>query len=115
MTMLPDTVVPSFNDQELPAAAAACGILHHVFYFKPTRTYLQEVRQQGFLAQWPNGTAVSSDAAVIISLAEHGPGVGLLPRLATRSAPEHLIHETPGTVARSIIAVCLPESLDHPL
>ena len=66
MAMLPDTVFPSFKDQELPAAAAACGILHHVFYFKPNRAFLQEVGQQGFLAQWPNCTAVSSDAAVII-------------------------------------------------
>jgi len=61
----------------------------------------------------PNVVHRVSDAAVTISLAGRGLGVGLLPRLATRSAPEHLIHETPGSVSRSIIAVCLPESLDH--
>jgi len=61
----------------------------------------------------PNVVHRVSDAAVIISLADRGLGVGLLPRLAARSAPGHLIHQTPGTVARSIIAVCLPESLDH--
>lgn len=54
-----------------------------------------------------------SDAAAIIALAERGLGVGLLPRLATRTAPRHLIHRAPGTVARSIIVVCLPESLEH--
>ncbi|VAV94486.1 hypothetical protein MNBD_ACTINO01-121 [hydrothermal vent metagenome] len=62
----------------------------------------------------PNVVHRVADAAVIISLADRGLGVGFLPRLATRSAPEHLVHETQGSVARSIIAVCLPESLDHP-
>lgn len=62
----------------------------------------------------PNVVHRVSDAAVIITLADRGLGVGLLPRLATRAAPEYLVHPTPGTVARSIIAVCLPESLDHP-
>ena len=37
-----------------------------------------------------------------------------VPRLATQSAPEHLIHPAPGAVTRSIIAVCVSESLDHP-
>ncbi len=61
----------------------------------------------------PNVVHRVSDAAVTVSLAAHGLGVGLLPRLATHSAPEHLIHPAPGSVARSIIAVCLPGSLDH--
>ncbi len=55
-----------------------------------------------------------SDAAVTIALADRGLGVGLLPRLATRGAPQHLIHPAPGTVTRSIMAVCLTESLSHP-
>ena len=62
----------------------------------------------------PNVVHRVSDAAVTISLADRGLGVGLLPRLATRCAPEQVIHETPESVSRSIIAVCLPESLDHP-
>lgn len=62
----------------------------------------------------PNVVHRVSDAAVIISLADRGLGVGLFPRLATRSAPEHLIHESPGSVSRSIVAVCVPESLDNP-
>lgn len=62
----------------------------------------------------PNVVHRVSDASVIITLADRGLGVGFLPRLATRAAPEHLIHPAPGTVTRSIIAVCLPESLDHP-
>ena len=62
----------------------------------------------------PNVIHRVSDAAVIISLVDRGLGVGLLPRLATGSAPEHLIHRAPGGVTRSIIAVCLPQSLDHP-
>jgi DNA-binding transcriptional LysR family regulator len=61
----------------------------------------------------PNVVHRVSDAAVTVSLAAHGLGVGLLPRLAAHNAPEHLIHLAPGSVARSIIAVCLPESLDH--
>ncbi len=61
----------------------------------------------------PNVVHRVSDAAVTVSLAAHGLGVGLLPRLATHGAPKHLIHPAPGSVARSIIAVCLPESLDH--
>ena len=61
----------------------------------------------------PNVVHRVSDAAVTIALASDGLGVGLLPRLATHGAPEHLIHPAPGTVTRSIMAVCLPESLDH--
>lgn len=61
----------------------------------------------------PNVVHRVSDAAVIIGLADQGLGVGFLPRLATRGAPQHLIHPAPGMVARSILAVCLPESLDH--
>jgi DNA-binding transcriptional LysR family regulator len=61
----------------------------------------------------PNVVHRVSDAAVTIRLAELGLGVGLLPRLSTRGAPERLIHATPGAVARSLIAVCLPDSLDH--
>ncbi len=61
----------------------------------------------------PNVAHRVSDAAVIIALAERRLGVGLLPRLATRSAPDHLIHPAPGVVTRSIIAVCLPESLEY--
>jgi predicted acylesterase/phospholipase RssA len=62
----------------------------------------------------PNVVHRVSDAAVTIALADRGLGVGLLPRLATRGAPQHLIHPAPGTVTRSIMAVCLPESLSHP-
>lgn len=61
----------------------------------------------------PNVVHRVSDAAVTIALADRGLGVGLLPRLATHGAPEHLIHPAPGTVTRSIMAVCLPESLDY--
>jgi DNA-binding transcriptional LysR family regulator len=61
----------------------------------------------------PNVVHRVSDAAVIIGLADQGLGVGLLPRLATCGAPRHLIHSAPGTVTRSILAVCLRESLDH--
>lgn len=42
------------SSTELEIAAAACGILHNVFYFKPTRDYLDEMRQQAFLEQWPD-------------------------------------------------------------
>ncbi len=62
----------------------------------------------------PNVVHRVSDAAVIIALAERRLGVGFLPRLATQSAPEHLIHAAPGGVSRSIMAVCLPQSLEHP-
>ncbi len=62
----------------------------------------------------PNVVHRVSDAAVTVALANNGLGVGLLPRLATHGAPEHLIHPAPGTVTRSIVAVCLPESLEHP-
>ncbi|MCP4958587.1 MAG: LysR family transcriptional regulator [Actinomycetia bacterium] len=54
-----------------------------------------------------------SDAAVVIALAERRLGVGLLPRLATQSAPAHLIHPAPGAVTRSIIAVTQPDSLEY--
>jgi len=61
----------------------------------------------------PNVAHRVSDAAVVIALVDRGLGVGLLPRLATQSAPQRLIHRAPGGVVRSIIAVCLPESLEH--
>lgn len=54
-----------------------------------------------------------ADAGVVFALAERGLGVGLLPQLATRSAPEYLVHPVPGAIDRSILAVCLTDSLDH--
>lgn len=34
-------------------AAAACGVLHNVYYEKPTAAFLEGVRGDGFLDHWP--------------------------------------------------------------
>ncbi len=37
-----------------PYAAAACGVLHNLFYQKPTPAFLAELADSGLLAQWPD-------------------------------------------------------------
>ncbi len=59
--------LPALSSMELAAAGAACGILHNVFYFKPTHAYLDEIRQQAFLAQWPDYGDASADALAAIT------------------------------------------------
>lgn len=49
-----DTSVPTRNALDYEAAAAACAVLHHVLYFRPTPDYIAQVGSRSFLQQWPN-------------------------------------------------------------
>ena len=43
-------------------SAAACGVLHNVFYLRPSELYLIEIRDCGLLDYWPGFSAGSSQA-----------------------------------------------------
>ncbi|MBY5993279.1 molecular chaperone [Ferrimonas balearica] len=49
-----------------PYAAAACGVLHNVFYHKPTPAFLAELSDSGLLDQWPDlGTPTGAAIAQV--------------------------------------------------
>ncbi|GAA5186831.1 TorD/DmsD family molecular chaperone [Ferrimonas gelatinilytica] len=49
-----------------PYAAAACGVLHNVFYPKPNPAFLAELTDSGLLAQWPGFGQDPADAVASI-------------------------------------------------
>lgn len=51
-----------FPADEYAVGAAACGVLHNVFYCKPTASYLAEIRESGLLEQWPEYGANGGEA-----------------------------------------------------
>lgn len=61
-----DTISIVFPADEYAVAAAACGVLHNVFYFKPTSDYLDEIRGSGLLEQWPAYGAEHGQAVELI-------------------------------------------------
>lgn len=73
--MSTDTVSMAFPAEEYAVAAAACGVLHNVFYQTPTAEYLSEIRHSGLLAGWPDYGADHAEAVARIeqSLAEDSP------------------------------------------
>ncbi len=64
--MSTDPVTLVLPAEEYAVAAAACGVLHNVFYFKPAADYLTEIRDSGLLIQWPDYGARRDEAVTAI-------------------------------------------------
>ncbi len=64
--MSSDPVSIVFPADEYAVAAAACGVLHNVFYRKPSADYLDELKGSGLLDQWPDYGADRDQAVALI-------------------------------------------------
>lgn len=60
------------NSPDYEAAAAACAVLHHVLYFRPTADYIAKVGSRSFLEQWPHYGDDQADAifSIVASAAD---------------------------------------------
>ncbi len=72
-TYHPDMLATSSDNFAL--ASAACGVLHNIFYLKPTLAYLEELDSSGLLERWPAFGAATGMALddIKTSLTNDGP------------------------------------------